>query len=437
MADPEPMEGRWTKKRAGFVAAGVLVVAAALNAGGEEPPTPQAADTTLPVANSTSSSVTTTMATTSTSTATTTTVEATTTTTRAVPFPEQEHADVIFAPVTAGAAGDPEADPPSGATEAIVASITDGDTIRVRLSNGSTEPLRIIGINSPERGECFAAEAAAVLEWLAPVGSTVWLTRDRSDRDQYDRLLRHVWVGGLNVGEEILRRGAALARDYPPDTSMSSRFRAAQEHAREMGLGLWAKDACGPSAGYDLTVVELQADAPGNDHENLNGEYVVIRNNGAMGVDLTGWVLKDESASHRYQFPAGFVLGAGASVAIHTGCGADGAATLYWCSSKGAVWNNDGDTAFLLDHHGNVVHSLAWAAPVTTTTRPSTTTTKPKPSKTGGGGGGNCDPSYPTVCIPPHPPDLDCGDIPHRRFRVLPPDPHGFDRDNDGIGCES
>lgn len=50
---------------------------------------------------------------------------------------------------------------------------------------------------------------------------------------------------------------------------------------------------------------------------------------------------------------------------------------------------------------------------------------------------GNCDPSYPTVCIPPPPPDLDCKDIPHRRFQVLPPDPHRFDGDNDGIGCES
>lgn len=33
---------------------------------------------------------------------------------------------------------------------------------------------------------------------------------------------------------------------------------------------------------------------------------------------------------------------------------------------------------------------------------------------------GNCDPSYPSVCIPPYPPDLDCGDIPFRRFEVLP-----------------
>jgi hypothetical protein len=48
-----------------------------------------------------------------------------------------------------------------------------------------------------------------------------------------------------------------------------------------------------------------------------------------------------------------------------------------------------------------------------------------------------CDPSYPTVCIPPPPPDLDCGDIPYRDFQVVGSDPHRFDRDRDGIGCES
>lgn len=50
---------------------------------------------------------------------------------------------------------------------------------------------------------------------------------------------------------------------------------------------------------------------------------------------------------------------------------------------------------------------------------------------------GNCSPAYPTVCIPPPPPDLDCKDIPYRKFKVLPPDPHKFDTDHDGIGCES
>jgi uncharacterized protein YraI len=72
----------------------------------------------------------------------------------------------------------------------------------------------------------------------------------------------------------------------------------------------------------------------------------------------------------------------------------------------------------------------------TSTYRPSPTpkskpTATPKPIKS------NCDPSYPTVCIKPRPPDLDCKDIPYRRFTVLPPDPHNFDGDYDGLGCES
>jgi micrococcal nuclease len=49
---------------------------------------------------------------------------------------------------------------------------------------------------------------------------------------------------------------------------------------------------------------------------------------------------------------------------------------------------------------------------------------------------GNCDPSYPDVCIPSPPPDLDCGDISFRRFRVVGADPHRFDGDHDGVGCE-
>ncbi|RUR72284.1 thermonuclease family protein (plasmid) [Anabaena sp. FACHB-709] len=47
-----------------------------------------------------------------------------------------------------------------------------------------------------------------------------------------------------------------------------------------------------------------------------------------------------------------------------------------------------------------------------------------------------CDSSYPDFCIPPNSPDLDCRDVPYRRFRVNQPDPHGFDRDRDGVGCE-
>jgi micrococcal nuclease len=61
----------------------------------------------------------------------------------------------------------------------------------------------------------------------------------------------------------------------------------------------------------------------------------------------------------------------------------------------------------------------------------------------GGGdsGGGACDPSYPDVCIAPYPPDLDCDDVDATYFRVIEPDPHDFDSDDetpdDKIGCET
>ena len=47
-----------------------------------------------------------------------------------------------------------------------------------------------------------------------------------------------------------------------------------------------------------------------------------------------------------------------------------------------------------------------------------------------------CDSSYPGVCIPPPPPDLDCADIAERNFAVVGADPHRFDGNHDGIGCE-
>ena len=66
---------------------------------------------------------------------------------------------------------------------------------------------------------------------------------------------------------------------------------------------------------------------------------------------------------------------------------------------------------------------------------PPPTTTNPLPPAA------NCTPSYPDVCIPPPPPDLDCGQIPYKRFRVIytvpNPDPHRFDGNKDGVGCES
>ena len=64
-------------------------------------------------------------------------------------------------------------------------------------------------------------------------------------------------------------------------------------------------------------------------------------------------------------------------------------------------------------------------SPAPTTAAPSTV-----------GAEARCDPSYPQVCIPPAASDLDCGDVAERGFDVVGADPHGFDGDGDGVGCE-
>ena len=65
-------------------------------------------------------------------------------------------------------------------------------------------------------------------------------------------------------------------------------------------------------------------------------------------------------------------------------------------------------------------------------------TTKPQsaPVRAPGSSGRGCDSNYVGACIPSPPPDLDCGDITARRFRIVGTDVHRFDSDGDGIACE-
>lgn len=69
---------------------------------------------------------------------------------------------------------------------------------------------------------------------------------------------------------------------------------------------------------------------------------------------------------------------------------------------------------------------------------PPTRTLEPQPVAPQEPANQSCDPSYPDVCIPPkyEAGDLDCSDVEYRRFRVVGSDPHRFDADDDGIGCE-
>jgi len=144
----------------------------------------------------------------------------------------------------ASPSGDPDQPPPVEAELATVLFIIDGDTLTVAMSDGRSVTVRLIGINTPETGECFADEATDQLAALTPPGSQIAMTVDFSDRDQFDRLLRYLWVGQMSVNEELVRRGAAIARRYPPDTAMADRLESAESAARTAKRGLWSPEGC-------------------------------------------------------------------------------------------------------------------------------------------------------------------------------------------------
>ena len=220
--------------------------------------------------------------------------------------------------------------------------------------------VRVIGINTPESDECFGAEATEALAGLVS-GEELVLVEDRSDVDQFGRALRYVETAeGVDVGAELVASGFAIARRYPPDDARADRYADLQRDAQQAGRGLWASDACGASdlAGVEI-VIDVNADAPGDDGLNLNGEWVRFTNAGADAVDLDGWEVADESASNRYRF-SDVRLEPGASVTLFSGCGPDNDSTRFWCVSGSAVWNNSGDTVFLRDATGNIAASLSY-----------------------------------------------------------------------------
>ena len=119
-----------------------------------------------------------------------------------------------------------------------VSRVIDGDT--VVLSSG--EHVRYIGVDTPEMDpfEPFAQAATDANRALVE-GKTVRLEKDTSETDRYGRLLRYVWVGDTMVNLELVKSGLAEAKAYPPDVRYQQQLDAAEDQAKESGLGMWGR----------------------------------------------------------------------------------------------------------------------------------------------------------------------------------------------------
>jgi endonuclease YncB( thermonuclease family) len=94
-------------------------------------------------------------------------------------------------------------------TTATLLRWVDGDT--AVTSEGR---VRLLGMDTPERGQCGFGPASSYAARLAPPGSTIELVAvpGDDDKDRFGRLLRYVQVGTTDVGYELIRAGYAIAR---------------------------------------------------------------------------------------------------------------------------------------------------------------------------------------------------------------------------------
>ncbi len=122
-----------------------------------------------------------------------------------------------------------------------LAEVVDGDTVSVRLDGGGLERVRLIGIDTPERGECYAGRATGAARALAG-GRRVELAGDETQdtRDRYGRLLAYVYVGERFINAELVRGGFATTLEIAPNDSFAGLFDRLQQEAGNAGNGLWS-----------------------------------------------------------------------------------------------------------------------------------------------------------------------------------------------------
>jgi micrococcal nuclease len=322
-------------------------------------------------------------------------------------------------PATAGSAA--PTGPTGPTTEASVLRVIDGDTIEVD-QGGVPTTVRYIGLDTPEIDDPASpllplATVAASMNASLVEGREVLLERDVSETDRFGRLLRHVWVesdsGRVLVGLELLRLGMAQVLTIPPDVKYVDLMTEAQEAARTEGIGLW-----------DVAGVVPTPTAPGT----IGNEPLVV------------------SAAERATIMGGSGSSTWPTVTFETDrlnlrwdVGAPPGAT---CELEWRIEPVDGEilwTTAQVDagqrSRDNRQYEIGFRQAALVVTGDCADWVIALQGYDASVGFTDCDPSYPEVCIPPYPPDLDCRHVPVREFVVKGPDPHGFDPGRDGIGC--
>lgn len=136
-------------------------------------------------------------------------------------------------------------------TEATVTKVIDGDTIWVNI-NGKEEKVRFIGVNCPEYTTKIEEYGKEATEYTTNelLGKKVYLQKDISKTDDYNRLLRYVWLEKIDtINEEnienylfnakLVINGYAQSNYYKPDISLQNYLEKFEKEAKKQKIGIW------------------------------------------------------------------------------------------------------------------------------------------------------------------------------------------------------
>jgi len=217
---------------------------------------------------------------------------------------------------------------------AFIYRVIDGDTI----ATGNTS-VRLLGINTPERGELYYNEAKKFLE-LKTLNKTVTLEFGKERYDIYNRTLAYVLLDKENVNLELVENG--FANYYFPSGKdiYYNDFKKVWNICLENEKNLCEKseDACSEC-------IELK----NFDYQN---DEAVFYSKCELRCDLTNWSIKDEGRKS-FVFPK-FSLEPNSEVTIIVGNGTNTNKTLFW-QKETYVWTSTGDSLFLRDSKGKLV----------------------------------------------------------------------------------
>ncbi len=239
--------------------------------------------------------------------------------------------------------------PAQSSEEVVISRVIDGDTV----TDARGLNIRLLGINAPEKNQPNFTLAKQTLENLV-LNKKLKLLLDVEKFDQYGRVLGYLYDGNVFINSELLKKGVAVLETVPPNVSHSEEFISAQTQARKDCVGMW-KDLCNSSACIQISSIHSETNG------KLNNQYVAFKNTCNSSHNLSGYLVKDSSASNSYTFKS-VNIGGKSDIKLFSGCGTDSANSLYWqCPERSnGVWNKAGDHAFLYDNTGKLISDLSY-----------------------------------------------------------------------------